>query len=142
VKRLSLASKLFVSATLSVGPILAIVFFPTVLKDPLFAFPFAVLLFSAVSPWLNSTTATRGLAVAGAVFSLGAGLLAGRAALGLSQLPLRCIGSRTAWCELGNVLFAIGGRYLVATAIAIPAALLLAGSVRMFLRAGREQETP
>jgi hypothetical protein len=137
VDRLSPASKLLISVALAVAPIFIVVFIPTVLADPVFAFAFAVLVFFAVLPWLSSTTAHRGLAVAGVVFSFGVALLAGRVALGISQLPLRCIGNRTAWCELGNMLFGVGGKYLVATATAAVAALLFAASVRMFVRGGR-----
>ncbi len=137
--QLWLAFKLLLSTTLVAAPITLLVVAPQALSDPVFIGISAMLLFFAALPWLNFTAPNRGLALAGIVFSLGASFLAARTALGSVQFPRQCSGRGVVYCEIENLLFAVGGEYLAAAPFALFAALLFAGSIRMLTNANRER---
>lgn len=135
--RMWLAFKLLLSATLVAAPIALLVVAPQALNDPVFIGISAVLLFFAALPWVNFTAPNRGLALAGVVFSIGVLFVAGRAVFGLVQFPRQCSGRGVVLCEFENLLFAAGGEYLAAAPLALLAAFLFVGSVRMLAHTSR-----
>ena len=129
------AFKLLMSASLVGEAFGLFVSTPGAINDPVFIGISALLLFFAALPWVNLAAPNRGVGLTGVFISLGVAIFAARAAFGFVQFPRHCTGSGVVFCELENLLFATGGEYLAASPLALLAAVLFAGSIRILARA-------
>lgn len=133
-QRVWFAFKLLLSAALVAAPIVFFVAAPRAIFDPAFVAVSAVMLFFAALPWVDFAAPNRAFALAGMVFSMGMAFLAGQTAFGSVQFPRLCTGRRAAFCEMENMLFLVGGKYLAAMPFAVLAGLIFVGSAGMLLR--------
>ena len=93
----------------------------------------AAFLFLAALPWLNLERPSRGLGLAGIMFSFGLFLVASRPFTKANEYPLACVGRRV-WCEFENLLFLVGGPSLASLPFAALGIGLLAFSLRTVWR--------
>ncbi len=93
----------------------------------------AAFLFLAALPWLNLERPSRGLGLAGVMFSFGLLLVASRPFTKANEYPLACV-RRRVWCEVENLLFLLGGPPLAALPFAVLGIGLLAFSLRAVWR--------
>ena len=93
----------------------------------------AAFLFLAALPWLNLERPSRGLSLAGIMFSFGLFLVASRPFTNANEYPLACVGRRV-WCEVENLLFLLGGPPLASLPFVVLGIGLLAFSLRAVWR--------
>jgi hypothetical protein len=89
----------------------------------------AAFLFLTALPWLDLSRPSRGLSLAGVVLAFGLLLVASRPFAKAAEYPLHCT-TRRLWCEVENLLFAIGGAPLAALPFGVLGFGLLAFSLR------------
>jgi hypothetical protein len=92
-----------------------------------------VLVFLAALPWVNLQRPSRGLGLAGIMFSFGLFLVASRPFTKANEYPLDCV-RRRIWCEVENLLFLLGGPPLASLPFAVLGIGLLAFSLRAVWR--------
>lgn len=93
----------------------------------------SVALFLAALLWVRFEPGRRELALAGVVASLGLIFLSAETALGSRAYPHGC-SIRKVWCELDNLLYAVGGPALAAAPFFVAGLVLLFFSGRAALR--------
>lgn len=128
------AFKLALSLALVAAPCAFLLAAPAAWGDPLFIGVAALLLFFAALPWVKFERGGRSVALAGIVFALGIAFAAWQVATRQAGYPQSCRGRRALFCEIENLLYAIGGPLLAAMPYALMASALLLLCIRALVR--------
>lgn len=145
IERFWIAFKLLLSATLLGAPLVLFVMAPAARTDGAAIAITSGMVFLAAIPWINTEQPSRAVGLAGIVLGLGAGFLAWLTASGHTLLPQDCSARRrrsVLWCELENLLHAMGSEYLAALPFALAAGFFLIGSLRLVRRYSHRKRPP